>query len=83
MEIWQRLEAHHGRVGARRILDLFDGKRAGDFSARADGLLFDYSKTNIDAEARRENAHSKRPSPRQIEDLIRGRNVEAGPRRTA
>ncbi|WP_127903217.1 glucose-6-phosphate isomerase [Solirhodobacter olei] len=52
MEIWQRLEAHHGRVGDRRILDLFDGKRAEDFSARADGLLFDYSKTNIDAEAR-------------------------------
>ncbi|WP_226553587.1 glucose-6-phosphate isomerase [Celeribacter naphthalenivorans] len=39
---------------ARHILDLFaaDGERAAGFSALSDGLLFDYSKTNIDAETR-------------------------------
>jgi hypothetical protein len=36
----------------RRILDLFDDPdRAEAFSARADGMLFDYSKTHLDAEA--------------------------------
>lgn len=36
----------------RHILDLFaaDGTRALSFSASADGFLFDYSKTNIDAD---------------------------------
>ncbi|MEL6912937.1 MAG: glucose-6-phosphate isomerase [Pseudomonadota bacterium] len=39
-------------VEDRAILDLFDAGRAADFSVEADGLLFDYSKTNIDAETR-------------------------------
>ncbi|NIY78575.1 glucose-6-phosphate isomerase [Celeribacter sp. HF31] len=39
---------------SRHILDLFaaDVERAAGFSALSDGLLFDYSKTNIDAETR-------------------------------
>ncbi|WP_321363568.1 glucose-6-phosphate isomerase [uncultured Celeribacter sp.] len=39
---------------SRHILDLFDAdhERAAGFSALSDGLLFDYSKTNIDAETR-------------------------------
>ena len=53
MDIWQRLAAHHAAVSGRRILDLFDDPaRAEDFSAEADGLLLDYSKTNLDAEGR-------------------------------
>ncbi|MDE3080232.1 MAG: glucose-6-phosphate isomerase [Paracoccaceae bacterium] len=52
MDIWAKLAAHHAKVGERSILSLFDADRAEDFSARADGLLFDYSKTNIDAEGR-------------------------------
>ncbi len=36
----------------RAILDLFDDARAEDFSARQGDMLFDYSKTNIDAETR-------------------------------
>ncbi|OWU83625.1 glucose-6-phosphate isomerase [Oceanicola sp. 22II-s10i] len=36
----------------RKILDLFENPgRAEDFSAEMDGILFDFSKTNIDAEA--------------------------------
>ncbi len=52
MTIWDKLAAHHRAVAGRHILVLFDAARATGFSARADGLLFDYSKTNIDAEGR-------------------------------
>ena len=50
---WQSLLDHHkGQSG--RIADLFatDPDRAARFSARADGMLFDYSKTGIDARAK-------------------------------
>ncbi|MCF1710031.1 glucose-6-phosphate isomerase [Tabrizicola sp. J26] len=48
---WQALAAHHDRVQERPILDLFrDTSRAADFTARLGDMLFDYSKTNIDAE---------------------------------
>ena len=41
------------RVADRQILGLFDDpNRARDFSISADGLLFDFSKTNIDAETK-------------------------------
>ncbi|MFY0680119.1 MAG: glucose-6-phosphate isomerase [Thalassovita sp.] len=41
------------RVADRQILGLFDDpNRAQDFSVSADGLLFDFSKTNIDAETK-------------------------------
>ncbi|WP_439103464.1 glucose-6-phosphate isomerase [Celeribacter marinus] len=48
------LNALHTAAGSRHMLDLFDAdkSRAEDFSARADGLLFDYAKTNIDVQTR-------------------------------
>jgi len=51
--VWAELKAHRAAQGDLRIETLFeDAARAHDFSVRADGLLFDYSKTLIDAEAR-------------------------------
>lgn len=50
--MWNKLKAHHQRVSDRRITSLFDESRAADFSAQAGDMLMDYSKTNIDAEAR-------------------------------
>ncbi|WP_062762576.1 glucose-6-phosphate isomerase [Falsirhodobacter sp. alg1] len=47
MNNWQALRDHHRMVDNRPIFTLFDDDRAKAFSARADGLLFDYSKTNI------------------------------------
>ena len=50
-ETWQALAAHHSAVKSRAIIDLFATiDRAAKFSARLGGMLFDYSKTNIDAE---------------------------------
>ncbi len=42
----------HSQTKDRPILDLFDAKRAEDFSVRAGDMLFDYSKTNIDSATR-------------------------------
>jgi len=50
MTLWNRLAAKQTQVADRAILSLFNGGRAGAFSARLDDMLFDYSKTNIDAE---------------------------------
>jgi len=52
--IWSRLGDKAEAVSARAIARLFDAdpERAAGFSARAEGMLFDYSKTNIDAETR-------------------------------
>ncbi|MGQ0566107.1 MAG: glucose-6-phosphate isomerase [Gemmobacter sp.] len=50
---WDALHAHHAANPDRAILPLFDDPdRAQDFSARAGAMLFDYSKTGIDARAR-------------------------------
>jgi len=49
MTIWENLASHHATVRDRAILSLFDDSRAGAFSARFGAMLFDYSKTNIDA----------------------------------
>lgn len=50
---WDALKDHHAAVDGRAILDLFsEATRASDFSIRAAGMLFDYSKTNIDARGR-------------------------------
>lgn len=51
---WTRLETHRARTADRPIAALFaaDPDRARGFSTAADGLLFDWSKTAIDAEAR-------------------------------
>ncbi|MCB2116843.1 MAG: glucose-6-phosphate isomerase [Rhodobacteraceae bacterium] len=53
MSLWDDLRFHRADTAGRPILDLFrSGERARDFSIRADGMLFDYSKTAIDAHAR-------------------------------
>jgi len=50
---WDDLKAEAEKAKNRRILDLFDDPgRAQAFSAEADGLYFDYSKTSIDSAAR-------------------------------
>ncbi|SFP27203.1 glucose-6-phosphate isomerase [Tranquillimonas alkanivorans] len=49
---WNDLKARAQAAGGRHILDLFDDARAADFSVTAGGLLFDYSKTNLDADTR-------------------------------
>ena len=50
---WQELDLRAAAVGARRIEELFaDTGRAQAFSIRADGLLFDYSRTNMDVATR-------------------------------
>jgi len=52
-EAWTRLGDLHAQVMDRSILSLFDAPdRAEAFSVRLDGMLFDYSKTNIDAAVR-------------------------------
>ena len=48
MTKWDELKRLHDVNKGRHILDLFDETRAADFSVRADGMVFDYSKTNID-----------------------------------
>lgn len=51
--MWKAVEAEAARAQGRRIVDLFeDPGRAEAFSARACGLLFDYSKTAMDKAAR-------------------------------
>jgi glucose-6-phosphate isomerase len=50
--MWDKLIAHEAVVRGRRIDELCDGARAEDFSIRVGDMLFDYSKTNIDATAR-------------------------------
>ena len=52
MTKWAELQRLREMNKDRRILDLFDESRAADFSIRADGMLFDYSKTSIDAATR-------------------------------
>jgi glucose-6-phosphate isomerase len=52
--MWEELENLGQAVHSRKILDLFqeNPRRAQDFSVRLDDVLFDYSKTNIDAKTR-------------------------------
>ena len=54
MTHWSNLARHQRGTEGRRILDLFDAEpdRAVSFRASFGDMLFDYSKTNIDAEAR-------------------------------
>ena len=49
MDGWSALSKAHAKIASRPITTLFDEARAATFSVRADDLLFDYSKTNIDA----------------------------------
>ncbi|MCQ0093245.1 glucose-6-phosphate isomerase [Roseovarius sp. M141] len=50
--MWRDLKVMAGKARARGIAPLFGTGRAADFSVEAGGLLLDYSKTAIDAEAR-------------------------------
>ncbi|MFD0858186.1 glucose-6-phosphate isomerase [Roseovarius aquimarinus] len=50
--MWRDLKAMADKARRRGIAPLFGGGRAAAFSARFDGMLFDYSKTSMDAEAR-------------------------------
>ena len=52
MTKWAKLQAQQAQVADRSILGLCDAARAAEFSIRADGMLFDYSKTNIDTATR-------------------------------
>ena len=54
MTIWDDLHAHRAATEDRRITELFDADpdRFAAFSARLGDMLFDYSKTSIDATAR-------------------------------
>ncbi len=52
--MWETLQSKARAVKARRMIDLFDDRRAQEFSINAENLLFDYSKTNIDTETRRD-----------------------------
>ncbi|MCX7645459.1 MAG: glucose-6-phosphate isomerase [Rhodobacteraceae bacterium] len=52
MDLWQKLSDRRDLAAGRPILDLFGEGRAAACSVRFDGLLFDYSKTNIDDETR-------------------------------
>ena len=51
--VWQKLKAHRDAQAGTKIADLFaaDPDRAGSFSAALGDVLFDYSKTAIDAGA--------------------------------
>lgn len=52
-DLWTELTENRAATASRRILTLFHTEtRFDDFSATSDGLLLDYSKTNIDAAAR-------------------------------
>lgn len=50
--MWNALRQHHATTSDRPIADMLDADRARDFSVQTGDLLLDYSKTNIDAEAR-------------------------------
>jgi glucose-6-phosphate isomerase len=52
MQKWAELKRLHDAKKDRHILDLMEESRAKDFSVSADGMLFDYAKTSIDAETR-------------------------------
>jgi glucose-6-phosphate isomerase len=52
MDKWAELKRLHQVNEGRHILDLMTESRADDFSVAADGMLFDYAKTNIDSETR-------------------------------
>lgn len=48
--MWDRLNERHATAKDRKITDLFDETRTEVFGIEADGLFFDFSKTNIDAD---------------------------------
>ncbi|AXI46750.1 glucose-6-phosphate isomerase [Sulfitobacter sp. SK012] len=58
MDIWTKLKSRQDAIKDRPILALFEGTdRAENFSAQLGDMLFDYSKTNIDADTRSDLLH--------------------------
>ncbi len=52
-DLWQKLDEQAAIAQSRRIISLFEAPgRAQDYAIGNDGLLFDYSKTNIDSTSR-------------------------------
>ena len=74
---WNALDAHRARTAGRRIAALFDedADRARDFSVTADGLTLDYSKTAIDAEARRLLLDLAAEVPARREAMFEGQRI--------
>ncbi|WBU65059.1 glucose-6-phosphate isomerase [Paracoccus aerodenitrificans] len=74
--IWSRLEALRPS-GDQRITSLFDNDpdRAEDFRVVVDGLIFDYSKTSIDAEARAALLELAAGVPSRRDAMFSGRRI--------
>ncbi|WBU58310.1 glucose-6-phosphate isomerase [Paracoccus sediminicola] len=73
--VWTRLKA--AKPAERRITGLFDADptRAGEFSIAADGMLFDYSKTNLDAETRETLLELARVVPEKRDAMFSGSRI--------
>ena len=68
--MFEQLKKHHNDIADRSILSLFDtAGRAEDYRCQLDDMVFDYSKTNIGAEARA-----------ALIDLVQIRDVAGGAR---
>lgn len=50
--MWKNLQAHFAKVADRQFGTLVDEARATAFTAQSGDMVFDYAKTNIDAEGR-------------------------------
>ena len=52
--MWDDLKSHAARIADRHILTLFEANpnRATEFSTDALGMVFDYSKTQVDEQIR-------------------------------
>jgi glucose-6-phosphate isomerase len=77
MDLWEKLADHAAQVRDRPILALFGEGRAAAYSIRDAGLLFDYSKTNIDDETRAlllALAEARGVAPRR-ESMFEGRRI--------
>ena len=50
--MWEKLHAHHETVKDRKFEGLVSADRAAEFQVQAGDMVFDYAKTNIDADGR-------------------------------
>ncbi|MEM6729778.1 MAG: glucose-6-phosphate isomerase, partial [Pseudomonadota bacterium] len=69
------LKSQADAVATRPILDLFAQDRSEKFSISAGGLLFDYSKTNIDAETRDMLLELAAPVPAARDAMFSGAKI--------
>ena len=76
-EIWNRLREHRRAQGDLRIAALFDADpgRAERCATEADGLVFDWSKTTIDARALALLLELARPVPARREAMFSGQRI--------